>query len=133
MIAIVLLASLSACGVVGITPPPGVASPSPAGPTQPGADATMTPAPTPGTPFEVEGMLEVEGNLPNLHFFLRTEEGSRLEVMAWLPVEVMQPPSGQSAPPTMADWVGHKVKLHGQWAQTESGLVFQVISAERAD
>jgi len=123
--AMVLLASLAACGVVGITPP--VASPSPAGPT------TTPLPPTPGTPFEVEGVLEVEGNLPNLRFFLRTEEGSRHEVLPWLPVEVIQPPTGQSAPPTMADWVGHKVELHGQWVQTETGLAFQVISAERKD
>jgi hypothetical protein len=124
MTATVLLASLAACGVVGITPPQTTASPSPT--------ATLLP-PTPGTPFEVEGVLEAEGNLPAIRFFLRSEDGTRIEVMAWLPVEVIQSPTGQSAPPTMADWVGHKVELHGQWVQTETGLAFQVISAERKD
>jgi hypothetical protein len=122
--AMVLLASLAACGVVGITPPPTTSSPSPT--------ATLLP-PTPGTPFEVQGVLEAEGNLPGIRFFLRSEDGTRIEVMAWLPVEVIQSPTSQSAPPTMADWVGHKVELHGQWVQTETGLAFQVISAERKD
>ncbi len=78
-------------------------------------------------------MLEVEGSLPRLRFFVRTDDGGRIEVLPWLPVEVMQPPAGQSAPPTMADWLGQKIELRGSMVQTESGLVFQVISAERAD
>jgi len=129
---IILLASLAACGVVGITPPTS-SSPSPAGATQPGSAPTATVLPsTPGTPFKIEGVLEVEGSLPNLRFFLRTEDGARIEVLPWLPTEVMQPPAGQSAPPTMADWVGQKIELVGSWVQLESDLVFQVISAERA-
>jgi hypothetical protein len=80
---------------------------------------------------EVEGVLEVEGNPPRPRFFLRTEDGGRVEVMAWLPIEVMQPPSGQTVPPTMADWVGQKVKLRGEWVQSDTGWVLRVLSAER--
>ena len=129
---IILLASLAACGVVGITPPPTTSSPSPATPTQPGGAPTATVLPaTPGTPFKIEGVLEVEGSLPSLRFFLRTEDGVRIEVLPWLPIEVIQPPAGQSAPPTMADWLGLKIELRGSMVQSESGLAFQVISAER--
>jgi predicted small lipoprotein YifL len=134
LVVIILLASLAACGVVGITPPPTTSSPSPAGATQPGSAPTATVLPaTSGTSFKIEGVLEVEGSLPSLRFFLRTEEGTRIEVLPWLPTEVMQPPAGQSAPPTMADWIGQKIELRGNWVQSESDLVFQVISAERAD
>ena len=129
---IAMLAGLAACGVVGITPPPATSSPSPATPTQPGSTPTATVLPaTPGTPFKVEGVLEVEGSLPSLRFFLRTEDGARIEVLPWLPTEVIQPPAGQSAPPTMADWVGQRIELRGSMVQSASGLAFQVISAER--
>ena len=129
----ILLASLAACGVVGITPPT-TSSATPAGATQPGSAPTATILPaTPGTPFKIEGVLEVEGSLPTLRFFLHNEDGARIEVLPWLPTEVMQPPAGQSAPPTMADWVGQKIELRGSMVQSESGLIFQVISAERAD
>ena len=129
---IFLLASLAACGVVGITPPPTTSSTTAAGATQPGSAPTATILPaTPGTPFKIEGVLEVEGSLPSLRFFLRTEDGARIEVLPWLPTEVMQPPAGQNAPPTMADWVGQKIELRGSMVQSESGLAFQVISAER--
>jgi hypothetical protein len=86
---------------------------------------------TPGASVELEGVLEVEGTLPHLRFFLRAEDGSRVEVTAWLPTEVMHPPDGQTAPPTMAHWVGKKVKLRGEWVQSDTGLVLQVLSAER--
>jgi hypothetical protein len=132
-VAAVLLASLAACGVVGITPPPATTSPSLTSATQPvvAPTATILPA-TPGTPLKIEGVLEAEGSLPSLHFFLRTEDGVRIEVLPWLPIEVIQPPAGQSAPPTMADWVGQKIELRGSMVQSEYGLVFQVISAERS-
>lgn len=127
-----LLASLAACDWRSSTPGSASSSPSPPGPTQPGGAPIATADPsTPGPPLEVEGVLEVEGGLPSPRFFLRTEDGSRVEVMAWLPIEVMQPPIGQTAPPTMADWVGQKVKLRGEWVQSDTGLVFQVLSAER--
>lgn len=132
MTAAVLLVSLAACGVVGITPPVSTSSPSPATPTQSGGAPTATvPASTPGPPVEIEGVLEVEGSLPSLRFFLRTEDGARIEVLPWLPTEVIQPPNGQSAPPTMADWLGQKIELRGSMVQSGSGLVFLVISAER--
>jgi len=122
----------SACGPLGASPPPTSASTASANPTQPFGPATATVLQSAsGEPFELEGVLEVEGSLPRLHFFLFTEDGARIEVLPWLPVEAMHPPSGQPAPPTMADWVGQKVELRGSWVQSESGLVFQVTLAER--
>ena len=129
---IVSCVATSACGPLGATPPPTSASTASANPSRPSWLPTATVLPSAsGTPFELGGVLEVEGSLPRLRFFLRTEDGARIEVLPWLPVEAMHPPSGQPAPPTMADWVGQEVELRGSWVQSESGLVFQVTLAER--
>lgn len=130
--ATVLMAGITACGPLDDTPAPTSASTPYAIPTQADVAPTASALPTTaGTLSEVEGVLEVVGSLPRLRFFLLTHDGTRIEVLPWLPTEVMHPPAGQTAPPTMADWVGQRVKLRGSWVQSESGLVFQVISAER--
>ncbi len=126
MIATSVLIAAAACAV-NVTPVP-----TSIGVTQPPPTATLSLA-TPTTPFEVEGVLEAEGKLPDVRFFLRGDDGTRIEVIPWLPLEVVQPPNGQSAPPSMADWVGQRVRLRGQWLQTDRGPMFQVISAERAE
>jgi len=130
--ATILLIGLVACEPSGVALQPTSASTTPVVPTQAGVTppATVIPS-TPGSRIEVEGVLEVEGSLPSLRFYVLTDQGERLEVMPWLPVEVMHPPAGQTAPPTMADWVGQKVKLRGEWLPSDTGLVFQVLSAER--
>jgi hypothetical protein len=130
--ATILLVGLAACEPAGASLAPTSAATTRANTPRAGVAPTETGLPSSaGTPTEIEGVLEVEGSLPSLHFYVLTDQGERLEVLPWLPVEVMQPPVGQSAPPTMADWVGQKVKLRGVWVQSESGLAFQVISAER--
>jgi hypothetical protein len=130
-LATLLLVGLVSCEPAGVTLVPTSAATARANTPQAGVAPTATSLPsTAGTPSEIEGVLEAEGNLPSLRFYVLTDQGERLNVLPWLPVEVMQPPAGQGAPPTMADWVGQKVKLRGSWVQSDSGLVFQVISAE---
>ena len=50
-----------------------------------------------GRQVTVEGVLEAEGQMPQVRFFLRVGE-DRLEVSAWAPLETFQPPQGTAAP-----------------------------------
>ena len=77
----------------------------------------------------VEGILEAEGQMPRLRFFLRDGE-DRLEVSAWAPLETIQPPQGGAKVNTMAYYVGRRLRLAGLVEQAVEGLLLRVTVAE---
>jgi len=79
----------------------------------------------------VEGVLETEGQMPRLHFFLRDGQ-DRLEVSAWAPLETVQPPQGAAKVKSMAYYVGRRLRLTGILEQQPGGegLLLKVAVAE---
>jgi hypothetical protein len=84
-----------------------------------------------GQQVAVEGVLEAEGQMPRLRFFLREGE-DRLEVSAWAPLETIQPPEGGAKVKTMAYYVGRRLRLSGLLEQEQGGegLLLKVAVAE---
>ena len=84
-----------------------------------------------GQQVAVEGVLETEGQMPRLHFFLREGE-DHLEVSAWAPLETIQPPEGGAKVKTMAYYVGRRLRLSGLLEQEQGGegLLLKVAVAE---
>ena len=90
-----------------------------------------------GQQVAVEGVLEAEGQMPRLHFFLREGE-DHLEVSAWAPLETIQPPEGGAKVKIMAYYVGRRLRLTGTLEQSPAptggegigGLLLRVTAAE---
>lgn len=87
------------------------------------------PAEYAGQQITVSGVLEFEGQMPQMRFFLRSARGRLLEVTPWLPLEVMHPPSGGTAPKTMASYVGLALCLTGTLEQGSTGFIVRVETA----
>jgi len=118
-----LLALLGGCG-----------NPTPA--TAPTPEPKVQPTTLPGTPgpldlfpqvikqpekylgqqITVEGVLEAQGEGPFPRYYLRGAGRESLEVSAWLPFEVVQPPDDGPVPKTMGDFVGRRLRLTGTYS-----------------
>ncbi len=79
-----------------------------------------------GKQITVEGILEAEGQMPSVRFFLRVSESERLEVSSWAPLEIMHPPSGKAKTKSMADYIGLRLRLTGIFQAGESGYILEV-------
>lgn len=130
------LASLAGCGASSATVSP-LPTPSQAQPTaraqdpaQLLRDVLLEPEAYLGKEITVEGLLEVEGKMPRLRFFLHGEEGQRLEVSSWAPFEVVRPPSGGGSVKTMVDYVGRRLCLTGVLERKEGGIILTVSVVE---
>ena len=82
-----------------------------------------------GQPATVEGMLEAEGQMPNVRFFLR-DGADRLEVSSWAPLETIKPPQGSAQAKSMIYYVGRRLRLSGVLEQGKEGLLLTVAAAE---
>ena len=83
-----------------------------------------------GQVITVEGALEAKGEFMAWRFFLRNAAGEGLEVTAWAPFEVVQPPDGGPAPKVMSDFVGHRLRLTGTLEKQGEGVILVVSSYE---
>jgi len=149
VILVLALISLAGCGAesTGVSPLPTSAPSQTLEPTAPSAVPSTgdeTPQPSSGQTLHdivanpdkyvgqqvtVEGVLEAEGQIPRLRFFLRDGE-DRLEVSAWAPLETIQPPQGGAKVNTMAYYVGRRLRLAGLVEQAVEGLLLRVTVAE---
>lgn len=93
-------------------------------------DITTNPNLYAGRQVTVEGVLEERGQMPAPRFFLRGTAGDLLEVIPWVPVEVIQPPQGGTAPRSMAYFTGRQLRLTGIVQSGPDGAVLQVSAAE---
>lgn len=82
-----------------------------------------------GQQVTVEGVLEAEGQMPRLRFFLR-DGNDRLEASPWAPVETVQPPQGGAQVKSMAYYVGRRLRLTGILEKGGEGLLLKVSLAE---
>jgi len=145
LIAILTLAlvSLAGCGAESpavsplATPTPPASSPVPATGNEtpqpssvlPLHDIVANPDKYVGQQVTVEGVLEAEGQMPRLRFYLADGQ-DRLEVSAWAPLETIQPPQGKAQPKIMADYAGRRLRLTGILEKADQGLYLQVSVAE---
>ena len=148
------LVLLAGCGAESSTVSP-VATPAPPASGSPTAGQTLTPSAVPSTGNEtpqpssvrplhdivanpdkyvgqqvtVEGVLEAEGQMPRIHFFLRDGE-DRLEVSAWAPLEANMPPQGKTPVKIMSYYAGKHLSLTGALEKGAEGLLLKVTAAE---
>ena len=92
-------------------------------------DIAANPAKYVGQQVTVEGVLEAEGQMPRVRFFLRDGE-DRLEVSAWAPLETLQSPQGGSKVKSMSYYAGKRLRLTGTVEQGVEGLLLKVTVAE---
>jgi hypothetical protein len=119
------------------TPEPAVSSPVPATGNEtpqpssvlPLHDVVTDPDKYVGQQVTVEGVLEAEGQMPRLHFFL-VDGTDRLEVSPWAPVEAVQSPQGGGKVKTMAYYAGLRLRLTGVLEKGADGLLLRVSAAE---
>ena len=109
-------------------PPAGNETPQPSS-VQPLHDIAADPAKYVGQQVAVEGVLEAEGQMPRVRFFVRDGE-DRLEVSAWAPLETIQPPQGGSKVKNMSYYAGKRLRLTGTVEQGAEGLLLKVTVAE---
>ena len=96
---------------------------------QPLHDIVTNPDSYVGQQVSVEGVLEAEGQMPRLRFFL-TDGQDRLEVSAWAPLETVQPPQGDAKVNTMAYYAGRRLRLTGMLERGGEGPLLRVAVAE---
>ena len=149
VILVLALISLAGCGAesTGVSPLPTSAPSQTLEPTAPSAVPSTgdeTPQPSSGQTLHdivanpdkyvgqqvtVEGVLEAEGQMPRIHFFLRDGE-DRLEVSAWAPLEANMPPQGKTPVKIMSYYAGKHLRLTGTLEKGLEGLLLKVTAAE---
>jgi len=125
-----VLISLAGCGAgsTAVSPSPSpvpavTATPSGSGPTL--HDIVTNPDQYVGQTVTVEGVLEAEGQMPRVRFFLR-DGNDRLEASPWAPLETVQAPQGEAPHTTMAYFVGLRLRLSGILEKGAEGPVLKV-------
>ncbi len=109
---------------------PAASSPSPStGEVQLLRDVVANPGQYAGGQITVEGVLEEEGEMPRVRFFLHDGE-DRLETSSWAPLETILPPQGGAAAKSMAYYVHKHLRLTGVLEEGGEGLLLQVSGAE---
>ncbi len=84
-----------------------------------------------GRELTLDGTLRAEGMMPNSRFYLTDESGGRLEVTAWLPLEVMQGPGGNvTVPASMATVIDKRLRAIGTLDRGPRGPLFKVTRAQ---
>jgi hypothetical protein len=157
VILVLALISLAGCGAesstvspVATPAPPASGSPTPGQPPEPAASSPVpssgneTPQPSSVLPLHdvvtdpdkyvgqqvtVEGVLEAEGQMPRLRFFL-VDGTDRLEISPWAPVEAVQSPQGGGKVKTMAYYAGLRLRLTGILEKGDAGPLLKVSVAE---
>lgn len=125
----VTLILLAGCGGDSLVTSP-VPTPTPAsGEVQLLRDIVADPGQYEGKEVTVEGVLEEEGEMPRIRFFLRDGK-DRLETSSWVPLETIQPPQGGAAAKSMAYYVDKRLRLTGTLEKGIEGLMLQVSRAE---
>ena len=85
-----------------------------------------------GKQVTIEGILEAEGQGLNVRFFLRADDGERLEVSPWAPLEVIQSPTGEvPQAKSMVSYVGLRLRLTGIVESATNGIILNVSLAEK--
>jgi len=125
-----VLISLAGCGAgsTAISPSPSPVPPTPATPSGSGPtlhDIASDPGRYVGQEVTVEGVLEAEGQMPRVRFFLR-DGNDRLEASPWAPLETVQAPQGEAPHTTMAYFVGLRLRLSGILEKGAEGPVLKV-------
>jgi hypothetical protein len=121
---------------VPITPTANTIGTSPVPTPQPVSAQPLTPTQVNAAPerylgreITVAGTLQAEGQMPTPRFFLVGDDGARLAVDPWLPIEVMQSPRGGPGPDSMATVTGRRLLVHGTLEQRDTGLALVVSEA----
>ncbi len=128
---LIALALLAACTMGQATP---VLAPTPTTPSAPGLKEVLAdPGRYLGQEVTVEGVLQAEGSGVQDHFLLGGADGSRLEVSPWAPLEVVHPPDGGPAPPTMQTYVGRPLRLTGTLEKRGEGFLLVVSRVEELE
>ncbi len=90
-----------------------------------------------GRQVTVEGVLEAEGQMPRVRFFLAPDASAglrdgddRLEVSPWAPLETIQPPQGGIPVKSMVYYVGRRLRLTGVLERGSEGLLLKVSVVE---
>jgi hypothetical protein len=131
----ILIGVLVACGQVppgaGTTPQPKATLVGTADPAAATKDILTDPGKFLGQEVTVEGVLQAEGQGMDVHFYLVGAGEDRIEVTPWVPVEVIQPPTGDSpGPKIMLDYVGKSLRLTGTVEKGGGGFILNVAKAE---
>ena len=79
-----------------------------------------------GQEITIAGVLDAEGQLPRVTFYLRDSTSARLMVSAWAPLEVAKSPTGASGVKSMAGYVGKKLQLTGILDKNQDTLLLRV-------
>lgn len=82
-----------------------------------------------GRQVTTDGVLEAEGQMPRVRFFLR-DGNDRVEVSSWAPIETIQPPQGETRVKSMVYYAGRRLRLTGILEKGDEGLLLQVSVAE---
>ena len=134
-LAALLIGMLAGCGQVlsgtGTTPQPKSTLTGTADPAAATKDIFADPGKFLGQEVTVEGVLQAEGQGMDVHFYLVGAGGTRIEVTSWAPVEVIQPPTGDSpGPKIMLDYVGKSLRLTGTVEKGGGSFILNVTKAE---
>jgi hypothetical protein len=79
-----------------------------------------------GQEITIAGVLDAEGQLPRVSFYLRDPNNARLAVSAWAPLEVAKSPTGVSGAKSMAVYVGKNLRLTGILEKNQDTLLLRV-------
>jgi len=127
----VALISLAGCGAksTAVSPLPSPVPDTPGGFSPTLHDIVTDPNQYVGQAVTVEGVLEAEGQMPRVRFFLR-DGNDRLEASSWAPLETIQPPQGGAQVKSMAYYAGRRLRLSGILEKGTEGLLLKVSVAE---